>query len=747
MDPNQLKYEPIDQKTHQDHRQGNVQSDLVIDFGEFITSFVINKWFILSIIIISIMLGTAVYYLSPPIYRAESLIQIEKKSSGMEMLEALQPIFGDDTNISAEVEILASRMILGKVVDKLKLDIEVSSVSLPLVGKAIIRQYEGKELAPAWLNLTSYAWGGEKLQIDSLDVPDKYLDMPLILVVGEKNEYALFDQHKYKILNGASGNRVSKNEFSIFVAEVNARTGNRFLVTKLSEETALNDLRDHLNIKEQGVKSGILKLSITGSDRDKIVNIVDEIQNTYLRLNVEHRSAQAEKTLKFLQKQLPILKQQVDDAEAAYNNYRQSRGSLDLNLETQGVLASIIDVEDATLKLKQEREELRQRFTEEHPTIQAVDAQLARLNDRQKQFNREIANLPDTQQTILQLARDLEVSTNLYTELLNTVQQLKISKAGTVGDVRIIDSASVSQRPIGPGLSLILTIALILGTFASVLFVVLRRSLQNVVNNPEEIEEKLGFTVYATVPHSHTEALKHRRMVRGKLLNNDEKLLALIDPGDSAVESLRSLRTSLHFALLDTPHKSVLITSSSPGAGKSFLVTNLGIVLAQMEKRIVIVDADLRRGHINKEFNLKRHNGLSEYLSGQLDFTNIIKHTSVPNLSVITTGELPPDPSELLMNSRFENMLNELRNQFDVLVIDSPPILAVSDAAIIGQHTAVTLIAARAGNHSIPELEEAIKRFRHAGSDIKGFVFNDLDFERQQKRHGYRGYVYQYSYH
>jgi tyrosine-protein kinase Etk/Wzc len=204
-------------------------------------------------------------------------------------------------------------------------------------------------------------------------------------------------------------------------------------------------LRNKYAVKERGKKSGVLELSLLGPDAKQIELVLDEIQKVYVRQNVERRSAEAEKTLKFLDAQLPALKVQVDAAEAAYNNYRQSRGSLDLSLETQGVLKSVVEVEDAAVKLKQEREELRQRFTSEHPTVQAVDAKLARLNDRRKQFDGEVSRLPETQQTVLRLARDVEVSTKLYTELLNTAQQLKVSKAGTVGDVRVIDPAAVAR--------------------------------------------------------------------------------------------------------------------------------------------------------------------------------------------------------------------------------------------------------------------------------------------------------------
>ena len=724
------------QITHEAEEEG-------ISLGEILATLMEYKWLIASITLAALIIGLAFTFVSKPVYRADGLLQVEEKGSGAGSLKALQPLLGDDTTVSAEVEILGSRMVLGRVVEKLKLDLIATPKTFPLIGGTIARRYAGEEPNTPLLGLSSYAWGGEVIQVDSLDVPRPYLDQQLILTLGEAGAFSIADKDDEVVLKGTVGTRASSNGFSVFIAQIKARPDTRFRLTKLSAESAIADIRNKYAVKERGKKSGVLELSLIGPDAKQIELVLDEIQKVYVRQNVERRSAEAEKTLKFLDAQLPALKVQVDAAEAAYNNYRQSRGSLDLSLETQGVLKSVVEVEDAAVKLKQEREELRQRFTSEHPTVQAVDAKLARLNDRRKQFDGEVSRLPETQQTVLRLARDVEVSTKLYTELLNTAQQLKVSKAGTVGDVRVIDSAAVARQPIGAKPLAILSIAILLGLVVSLITIWLLRTLRVVVEDPETIEAQLGLPVYATVPHSKSELALDRRLKKGE---GTGELLAVKFPEDDAVESLRSLRTTLHFALLDAQQNSLLITGSSPGLGKSFISKNLGAVLAQLGKRVVIIDADMRRGHINKEFGLPRAMGVSEFVTGQATLENIIKPTSVPNLYVVTTGQIPPNPSELLMHSRFEELLKQLSEQFDNLIVDAPPILAVSDAAIIGRHVGATLMVARAGKHPIRELEQAVKRMNQAGVQVKGFVFNDLNTDRQRYRYGYKGYVYRYSY-
>ncbi|HCZ13899.1 MAG TPA: capsular biosynthesis protein [Candidatus Accumulibacter sp.] len=709
--------------------------------GEIIAVLMDYRWLIAAISLLALAIGLTWVFVSKPIYRADGLLQVEEKSSGVGSLKALQPLLGDDTTVSAEIEILSSRMVLGRVVAKLKLDIVAVPRTLPLLGSVLARRYEGDEPNSPWLGLSSFAWGGERIQVDSLDVPRPQLDEKHTLIAGEGGTFEVFDQDDQLVLKGKAGTRASEQGYAIFVAELRARPGTQFRLRKLSAETAIDDLRRNYSVKERGKKSGVLELSLLGQDPAEIGLVLDDIQNTYVRQNVERRSAEAEKTLKFLETQLPALKTQLDSAEAAYNNYRQSRGSLDLSLETQAILKSLVDVENAAVQLKQERDELRQLFKPEHPRIEAVENKLQRLNERRKQFDAEVARLPDTQQTVLRLARDVEVSNRLYTELLNTAQQLRVTKAGTIGDVRVIDPAAVGRKPVGAGPIAILAIALLLGLLVSMVVIWVLRSLRVVVEDPEIIEAQLGLPVYATVPHSKTEVELHRKARGGA-----GELLAVVYPEDDAVESLRGLRTTLHFALLDAQRNSLLITGSSPGLGKSFVSKNLGAVLAQVDKRVVIVDADLRRGHLHKEFGIERAPGLSEYVAGQASLEEILKTTAVPMLSAVTTGQIPPNPSELLMHPRFEVLLAELAANFDTVIVDAPPVLAVSDAAIIGRHVGATLMIARAGKHPIRELEQAVKRLNQAGVQVKGFVFNDLNVSRQNYRYGYKGYVYRYSY-
>ena len=722
------------------------QDDRGIALGEIIAVFFEYRWLIAAITIAGVLLGLAWTFVARPEYRASGLLQVEEKASsaltGLKELGSLMGLAGD-TTVAAEQEILASRMVLEKVVQRQRLNIIAEPKYFPLVGRAMARRYKDEGFNAPPLGLSSYGWGGESIQVDALEVPRDMLDQKMTLVVAEAGAIEVFTADDVSVLKGKVGTRVNAGKFSIFVADLKARPGTSFTLIKLSPDEALKSLNAKYSIKEKGKKSGILELTLEGADAEKIGIVLDDILKTYVRQNVERRSAEAENTLLFLEKQLPEVKRQMDSAEAAYNGYRQSRGSLDLNIETQSVLLSLVEVDNQIVALRQERDELRQYFTQEHPRIQAADARIEKLKQRRAQFDQDVSKLPDTQQTVLRLARDVEVNTVLYTNLINTAQQLRVSKAGTVGDVRIIDQAIVTSQPIGLKSIVILVIGGFLGVVASVGVVLVMRSMSVVVQDPEEIESRLGLPVYASIPHSEDEVAL---VARSKANRGAGELLAITNPEDDAIESIRSLRTTIHFALLDAQQNSLLITGASPGLGKSFITKNLGAVLAQAGKRIVIVDADLRRGHINKEFGLRREVGVSEYVAGSASLDDVVKPTAIPNLWVVTTGQIPPNPSELLMHLRFEEMLEQLSERFDTLIVDAPPILAASDAAIIGRHVGATLMVARAGRHPIRELEQAVKRLKQSGVQVKGFVFNDLDTNRQRYRYGYKGYVYSYSY-
>ncbi|MNX77177.1 Tyrosine-protein kinase wzc [compost metagenome] len=439
------------------------------------------------------------------------------------------------------------------------------------------------------------------------------------------------------------------------------------------------------------------------------------------------------------------MRKQLEKAEGQLNAYQSSARSVDITIETKAVLDQIVALETLISELKLKQAEMEHRFTREHPSYQALMTQMGQLDQQKRGLEKKVKNLPETQQELLRLTRDMQVTTDIYTQLLNKTQELDIVRAGTVGNVRVIDSADANiEKPVKPKKMLIVLIATLLGGLIAVAYVLVRKAMNRGVEDPEVIEQ-LGIPVYASIPLS-----KGQSQIEGTLKGNNRAstgslLLAVNNPADLAVESLRSLRTSLHFATLEAKNNILMISGPSPAVGKSFVSCNLAAIIAQTGQKVLLVDADMRKGYLNKMFRMDVSNGLSDLLAGKIDLNKATHSTEVDNLHVITRGQIPPNPSELLMHSNFTRFLEQVSSQYDLVIIDTPPILAVTDAALVGRQSGTNLIVTRFGVNAAKEIAVTKRRFEQNGIVVKGAIFNAV--ERKASAYGYGSYsYYQYEY-
>jgi tyrosine-protein kinase Etk/Wzc len=416
---------------------------------------------------------------------------------------------------------------------------------------------------------------------------------------------------------------------------------------------------------------------------------------------------------------------------------------VDVTKETELVLQQSVDLETARLQLVQQRQQALQRFTPEHPAIKAIDSQIRGIEQEQADIKKRSTSLPETQQEVLSLMRDLEVNTQIYTTLLNSTQELQVTKAGTVGNVRIIDYPLVPDKRAKPKAVLVLAISFVLGVFLGVAYLFVRKVLFHGVDRPDEIEQAFGLATYAAIPF----AAAQRRMAKGLRKGDTGRhhILAMVDPADVSIEALRSFRTSLQFALMEAPNNIVMITGPTPDLGKSFVSINLGAVLAASGKKVVIIDADLRRGHLHKYIGARAAPGLSDYIAGNADISAVVRNTPVAGLGIVVNGTTPPNPAELLMNDRFGQLLKTLSKMHDLVIIDTPPILPVTDAGIVGRHAGSVFMILKEGEHPLRMIEESIRRLRQAGVILRGAIFNQVG-ARGGGYGGYYGYSYQNRY-
>ena len=723
-------------------QQDNDEIDLLALFGTLWD----GKWLIAIVTVVFTAIGVFYALIQPPVYRANALIQVEEKQGGLPGMEDLGGLLESTSKAATEIELIKSRRVLGKVVDNLNLDITATPDYFPVVGATIARRFSGEpgELAdPLWGE--RYAWGGEKLTITRMDVPGGAGNY--ILEAGENGHWLLFNKDDELVLEGETNTPAEANGLGVMVTELVARPGTRFNVNKRSHYAATMDLQRSVSAAEKGKGSGIIELAYEHTNPAMAQNILAEVGQNYVRQNVERASAEAAKSLEFLRNSLPEVKRELEVAEQKLNRYQVEEETIDISAEGSAVLEQIVNLETRISELEFQRAEIEQRFQPTHPRYKAWASQMAELKARRAELDERIGRLPETQQELVRLRRDVEVGNKIYLQMLSNIQQLDIARAGTVGSVRVVDDAVVNtSQPVKPKRALIAAVALLLGGMVGTGIVLVRSMLNRGVENPEDIE-RMGIAVYAGIPLSKVQEELGR--LRGKsrkpARSGDHKshLLAVENPADLAIESLRSLRTSLHFGMMDAKNNILMISGPSPGVGKTFVSTNLAAVMALADQKVLLLDGDLRKGFAHESFKVDNDKGLSDLLAGKASLEDVSHSTELPNLTFIPRGTVPPNPAELLMSKRFDDFLAEVAPKYDLVIIDTPPILAVTDAAIVGKHAGTNMLVARFGANPAKEIELTVRRFEQNGIEIKGVVLNAV--VKKASAYGYGGYGY-YNY-
>ena len=735
-----LKISPRLPDTRDDPDEGGVR--------ELIGTVLDSRWMISSVVLGMLVGGLLYQAIASPVYRSDTLVQVEETKRGIAGLEDLAGPLPTPRPSDSEIEILRSRRLVQEVVRKLALDVAAAPRHFPLVGAAFARTHRGDGLAPPFLGLSKFAWGGERISVDSLEVPADLENGELILVAGEGPRYSLLGQHGSTLLTGAVGAAAGEGgPVRLFISDLRARPGTQFVLTRRPTLEVVEKLQKDLSIAEKGKKTSIIRVELSGHDAGRLVRTLDELADAYRRQNIESKSEEAERTLQFISTQLPELKLRLEQAEEALNTYQSGHGTIDLPLEAKAAIERSIEIEKVATELQLQRADLAQRFTSSHPLRSALENKIGEMAAERSSTNARIKRLPASALNSTRLIRDVKVANELYSLLLHKAQELRVVKAGTIGNVRILDRAVAPREPVYPRLGQTLALALCLGLLLGVAAAVARRALNRGIGDPEVLESATGLGVYASIPHSGQQVRLSRSLKKGRLLAGGRGILSKQYPADLAVESLRSLRTNLHFALEDAPNKIVALCGPTPGTGKSFVSSNLAQVLANTGGRILLIDADLRSGSVHKSWGFDGTPGLSEVITGAMPFGEAVHREASENLDVLAHGLLPSNPSELLMSPRFRELLDLAGKEYDLVLVDTPSILAVTDAAIVARMAGVTLLVLRAGQHPLGEVMMTLKRFAQSGVRPAGLILNDIPRRGGTLGSGYKhGYHYQYDY-
>ncbi|MHB8405650.1 MAG: polysaccharide biosynthesis tyrosine autokinase [Gammaproteobacteria bacterium] len=679
-----------------------------------------------------------------PVYTPSALLQVNQKSGGLSGLETLSSMLqGSALPVQAEIQLVRSRSVLSAAIHAQHADIRVRPRHFPLFGSFIARHYHGLAPTGAWLGLSSFSWGGDRVEVSALHIPGNLYGQEFRLTVTGADAYTLSDPDGQPLLSGQTGKletAAGNAAVSIEVSHIAARPGVTFAVRRDRWQQVLQRLGGKLEVEEQGVQSGILQVTLSGHDAMDATRLLTAIVQADVNLNRTLRAEQAAMQIQFLEDQIPTMEKQVQTARTRLAEYQVRHKVLGLSDESKALLDQMGVLDQAITGVALQRAQLEQQFAAANPTLKGIRAQEQSLQRQRAALETQVAQLPLAAQTVLQLEENLKVATGLYTGLLTSIQQLQVVKAGTVGDLNVVDLPVLPYKPSGPRRLLILVVGLLFGLFAGVVTAFVRRAFLQGVEDPGVLEARFSLPVLAVVPFS-AEQLKREKALAD--MAHREPLLAAEQPNDIAVEALRSLRTSLQFVLAGNDKRVVCISGPVSGVGKSFIAANLARLVADAGKRVLVVDADLRRGHLYRYFRVPSEPGLSQLLSGACDYTRALQTPNGENLQVVTAGTYPPNPAELLLLPAFAAFLERAAREFELVILDAPPLLPVTDGIIVARQAGVNLLVTRSGQHTQRELEATLARYRQNGIKPDGFVFNFLRPRRSS--YGYH-YGYRYAY-
>ena len=698
-----------------------------ISLATFLDIIFDNRWLIVCIALAVTMLGSAYAFLTKPVYSADLLVQVEDSpNSSKSLLSGLSFLADVKADASAEIEILRSRTLATQAVDNLRLDLSAQPRYFPLIGAWIADDQPGLS-TPGLFGYGGYAWGAEKIVVARFDVPKSLEDKDFVLTAAGQGQFGLRESKSKIALAGKIGQELSaRTGYGNIVLKVDTlegKPGAQFILRHASRPDTIAQLRSSLSVTEKGKQSGILNLALQGTDPEKITRTINEIGDDYVRQNIARKSEEAEKTLAFLDKKLPELRAELELAENKYNQFRNSSGTINLGEESKLMLQQNVAAQTKLIELKQKKEELLIGFTSAHPAVIGINRQIEDIGRELDKYTAQIKKLPMLEQNLFRLNRDVKVNTDLYTALLNSAQQLRLVKAGKTGNVRIIDPAIVPEQPIRPHRGMIVMLSALLGIVAGMACAGAKKYLFGGVSDAHEIERALGVSVFASIPHSDKQVQLYQK-IRARA--PQVSVLAQAASTDMAIEGLRGLRTALQFSMLEARNKIVLVTGPTPGLGKSFVSVNFAAVLAATGKKVLLIDADFRKGYLHQYFGLARQNGMTDLVTASLMPQQAIHRNVVENVDFIATGDLPPHPAELLAHANFKKLLELLAGGYDYVLLDMAPILPVTDALIAAEHAATVLLVARAEISSTGEIKESLKRLDQAGISAKGVVLNGV---------------------
>lgn len=719
----------LDRPSSNGYRDGSAtvsRDTFKLTMSESLRNVLDHRRLFLAVFLGCLLLATIYAITATPVYSVDTLIKVEEnKHSALGSLSEISNALDiQSSSVVGEIDIARSRTVVTRAMDETLAQVDVSVRNpIPLIGgfvASLLRKDRNGLVVPLF-NTPFWAWGGERVEFRKFDIPDAQIGKKLELDYLPGNRFVLRDSHGDEVLRGVVGKPTVANGYNVDVARIVARPGTEFRVRRESTQVRLDSILTKLSGAETKRQSGIMQLSFEDHDPVYAARLLNAIAAAYLDANARRRAEDAERSLAFLDRQLPVVKARLEQAEEALNTFRNAQGSIDPQGDVKLLIDQLSLVDKARLEAKLEYQDLSSKYVAGQPELAAVASKLKTLDQQSADLKNKVAHLPSQQQTYLRLAREVEVNSQLYVGLLNNSQQLQIAKAGTVGNASIIDKADVSDKPIRPKRVLVIALGAALGLILGLAATQASALFSRRVRDPKHLEAVVGVPMLGVLPAAP-------RALQASAGERPPFVVAREHRDTPLGEALENLALLLHYRLTAQHEnsKAVLMTSPEPGQGTSMIAANLAYLFAESGFKTLLLRADAGDVGTGRTLPMKYEKGLSDLLKGTLELKRAISPIN-DHLDVLSAGKGVEPLRNLFRTERLEALIASLRDEYDMIVVDAPSARAVANVAMLSRFVDVTLMTARQGAVTYVAVAEAVENLSKVGAQVDGLVFNGFE--------------------
>jgi tyrosine-protein kinase Etk/Wzc len=731
-------------------------------------SVVLRRRKIFSVAFCVVFFGVVFYtYSMKPVYEASGMLHIKPEKGQGGLLADIT--FNSPNSIDAELEIIKSRTNVENVVKRLHLDWQVANKS-------------------------------EGLDFKLLDFSSSAKTPSYQVEITGAGTFTVKDEDNQLIGQGKDGELMQGKGVTLFLTDLRGKAGDSFHLQLLPLQNLAVKLKAGFKAIEVGNRTNIIRISYSSTDPVQARDIVNALVQVYLEQAVAIKAEEASRTVSFIEDQLKGLRGELESAEQNLETYKSSSKMFQLDSEAQEVVENLSETEksraEVALQKKQvefaldalkdavrrgvpyapstlredplvgslvakvselevQKQTLLNDYTEHHPIVKNVQTQIEEVQKKifaayesslknlirsEESVDRQLAldegklrKLPKAERDLARLMRISTVNADIYTFLLKKHEEARIAKAATISNIQIVDPAITPGAPISPDKPKNLTFGFLVGCLLGIGLAFLQEYLDDTIKDAEEAKRAIGLPLLAVIPFIPSRAENGDAKQHGQLITH-------LEPKSQVAEAFRSLRTSLHFSAINRDKKIILITSTFPSEGKSVITANLANTMAQTGGRVLVVDCDLRRSSLHEKFGVSKVPGLTEVLSGDFAFKDVLHSDVLAGVDLISAGTTPPNPAELLGSEVMHKFLVEHREEYSHIFIDAPPVLAVTDAPVLTSVSDIVIVVMEAGRVPVKAAQHMREMLANVQAPAAGFVMNDKSGRGQT--YGYYGTRY-----